>query len=105
MPLTQPVRTEVGAEDVRLGELLARVEALQHELVVLVLLAEGGGDEKAVVQDAQDEGEEAVRDGREGEEGAGGERGEDLDEDLHQVYYAHSRLVVIPGISDLAMIP
>lgn len=76
--IAQPGRAEVRAEDVRLGEFRARVEAFQHELVV----PEGGGEEEAVVQDAQDEGEEAVRDGCEGEEGAGGEGGEDLDEDL-----------------------
>ena len=55
------------------------MEAFQNDLVVL----QRGGHQETVVEDAQDEGVEAVRDGGQGDQGAAEEGGEDLDKDLY----------------------
>lgn len=59
MPIAEPVRAEVLAEDMRLNELGAGVETLEDEFVFV----QRGGYEEAVVEDAEDKGVEAVRDG------------------------------------------
>lgn len=59
MPITEPVGAEVLAKDVRLDEFGAGMEAFEDEFVFV----QRGRHEEAVVQDAEDEGVEAVRDG------------------------------------------
>lgn len=76
--VVQSVSPKVAAEDMRFGESRARMEAFQHQLVFF----DGCCDQKTVVEDAQDEGVEAMRHEGEREESSGGEGRQDVHENL-----------------------
>lgn len=78
MSFTQALGAQILAEDMRFGESEGGMETFQNDLVVF----QRGGHQETVVEDAKDEGVEAMRDGGQGDQGAAEEGGEDLDEDL-----------------------
>lgn len=75
---TEPIRAQVGTEQVRIAVSLARVVGFENEFVV----RQSRGEQQSEVDDAQDKRMKAARDDDEGEEGLRVKPGKDRDQNL-----------------------